>query len=226
MGEFTAITYRWEWTGNLHGWLIFRLQSVASKYQVLQVVLGRVFPTKDVPRRAGEAWASKSSPRDAFLLSNVLILGFQSCLLSHLLLLSYFLFSSYILRLPWLDLLIKTSSSAASAGNFDNAAWFSVCLGECPCVRPRRNGRERCWICTRTVRYGIDYFSLFLCFYTFGAFLILCFKGKQGPFCISFTPVFGGVHFAVAELFSLTTLYSEMIFHRAPSVTRLWVRLN
>lgn len=65
------------------------------------------------------------------------------------------------------------------------------------------------------------FFSLFLWFCTFGAFFILCFKGKQVPFCISFALVFGGVRFAVAELFSLTTLYSEMIFRRAPSVTRL-----
>lgn len=45
--------------------------------------------------------------------------------------------------------------------------------------------------------------------------------------CLAFFAlVFGGVDFAVAALFSLTTFCSEMIFNTAPSVTRLWVRCN
>lgn len=51
--------------------------------------------------------------------------------------------------------------------------------------------------------------------------VILHFKGKQVAFHGFFALVFGSVHFAVAELFSLTTLYSEMIFYTAPSETRL-----
>lgn len=167
----------------------------------------------------------KELPPRCFLPSNVWVSGFQSCLLSHLFPLSYFLLFSYIFRLPWLDLLIEKKSSAASGGNFDSTVCFDVCLGKCMCVHPRQNGSERYWICTRTVRYGIDFFFI-SCFYILGGFLILGFKGKQITFRVSFALVFGGVHFAVAELFSLTNLYSETIFYTAPSVTRLWLRFN
>lgn len=66
-------------------------------------------------------------------------------------------------------------------------------------------------------------FSLLFPFFNIGGggCLILGFKGKQVTFHVSFALVFGGVHFAVAELFSLRTLCSEMIFCTARSVTRL-----
>lgn len=65
-------------------------------------------------------------------------------------------------------------------------------------------------------------FSLLFPFFNiWGGGLILGFKGKQVTFHVSFALVFGGVHFAVAELFSLRTLCSEMIFCTARSVTRL-----
>lgn len=55
-GELTEIAGRWERVGNLYEWLVFRLQSAESKCQVLQVVLGRIFPAKVMLRRSGEAY--------------------------------------------------------------------------------------------------------------------------------------------------------------------------
>jgi len=59
------------------------------------------------------------------------------------------------------------------------------------------------------------FFSISLFLYIWWV-LVLDFKGKQVTFRVSFALVVGGVHFTVAELFSLTSLHSGIIFYTAP----------
>lgn len=222
MGELTEIAHRWEWVGNMCVWLIFTLWSLVSTYQELQVVLGRLFPTKGVLGRAGEALECQKLqgplPRMVFAVKRW-VQGFQCRPLSHVLPLSYFLLSSDILRLPSRDVASSSSwkswqhSVVLCLSSWQMYLYPSQAEWDWAMLNLHKTSKKWYW-------FFLD-FLLFIFFW--GRSLIRSFKARQVTLSVSFAVVSGMfivMDFIDGELFSLIALHYLRISYTGGSTTR------